>query len=207
MKSEINLELFFKEISKKIKAAVKHDFPIMQKNFENETPYAVVFETDSDCVTLSLVVNTYEALKAKDDEYAKKGYGGTKWFPNEWRYWPDYKQGCEIYKIADELSEMTNSIWDEVRKQTPDMTYEEREALCEEYKFTELFFETVTSAFLELIRSDVFGLNPDEITYFISMSDDNRVEEIENNSAKVLNTEKVYEAFSKRFDHLNRSGG
>jgi hypothetical protein len=56
----------------------------------------------------------------------------------------------------------------------------------------------VTSVFLELIQANVFGFDPDEVTYFISISDDDRAEEIENNSAKVLNSKKVYEEFLKR---------
>ena len=80
------------------------------------------------------------------------------------------------------------------------VTHDQRIPLIGEYRFTELFFETVTSTFQELIQSNVFGFNPNEVTYFITMSDDDRAEEIENNSAKVLNTKKVYEEFLKRFE-------
>ena len=68
-----------------------------------------------------------------------------------------------------------------------------------EYRFTRLFLETVTSVFKELIQSNVFGFEPDEVTYFITMSDDNRTKKIENNSAKALNSKKVYKEFLKRY--------
>jgi len=209
-----NLETFFKEIGEKIKEAVKNYYPIMQKRFENENPYAVVFYTDSDCVTLSLIVNTYESLKKTDAEYNDDDDDDetTKWFPNEWEYWDD-SINSGMQEIAEELSKKNSSIADQVIKQRPDLAYNpdltdaqridqynQLSALFEEYRFTEQFLETVISAFQELIKSDVFGLDPDEVVYFITMSDDNRAEEIENNSAKALNSKKVYEKFLKRFD-------
>jgi hypothetical protein len=208
-----NLEKFFKEIKEKIIEAVKDEFPKMRKEFANEKPYAIAFETDSDCVTLSLIVNTYEFLEKKDTEYAKlfeDDYDdSTKWFPGDWGYWDGNNSG--LVKIADELFEKVSSIWNQVHNQNPhlnprpDLTDDQIVALHEqtgpiigEYRFFELFFETVTSVFLELIQSGIFGFNPDEVTYFITMSDDDRAEEIENNSAKVLNSEKVYKEFLKR---------
>ena len=214
---KINLEIFFKEIGEKIVEAVKNDFPMMRKEFKKEKPYAVAFETDSDCITLSLIVNTYEFLKKTDPRYVKKGYSEAKWSPGEWGYSTDWK-GSGLVEISAELSKKMSSISDQVANQVPDLIETLRKqaaagedttqawtqyvALIEEYRFTELFFETVTAAFLELIQTNVFGFDPDEVTYFISMSDDDRAEEIENNSAKVLNSEKVYEEFLKRFDGI-----
>jgi len=101
-------------------------------------------------------------------------------------------------KISDKLSEKMDSIYDKIDKSGADLTEDEEQELIEEYRFTKLFLETVTSAFLELIHSGVFGFDPDEVTYFITMSDDERAVEIENNSAKALNPKKVYEEFLKR---------
>ncbi|MDR2967718.1 MAG: DUF4303 domain-containing protein [Methanobacteriaceae archaeon] len=201
---KLNMDIFFKEIGEKIKEAVKNDFPIMRKKFENEKPYAAVFHTDSDCITLSLIVNTYESLEKTDTKYAKNGDDETtKWFPDEWGYWSDWN-GSGLVKISEELYEKYSSI---TPGYTPGLTVDQKKALFnqgmilhEESRFTELFFETVTSTFLELIQSNVFDFDAEEITYFISMSDDDRVEEIENNSAKVLNSKKVYKKFLNRFD-------
>lgn len=71
-----------------------------------------------------------------------------------------------------------------------------RQRDSEEYaKHKDLFFETVTCAFKHLIEANVFGENSDEITYFISMSDDERIPELQDYSAKPLNSENVYKKF------------
>jgi hypothetical protein len=204
---DINLEIFFKEIGEKIKEGIKNHYPIMRKRFENEKPYAVVFETDSECMTLSLIVNTYEHLEKTDAKYGHGDGDTTKWFPGEWGYWDD-PINSGLSEISDELYKKLKSIWDiahgQVKKQALDITNEQEfelaEPLIEEYRFTEHFLETVTVVFLELIQSNVFCFDTDEVTYFISMSDDDRAEEIENNSARVLNSKAVYEKFLKRFD-------
>lgn len=69
---------------------------------------------------------------------------------------------------------------------------------------TALFFEAVTSAFKNLTAVNIFGNSADDITYFISMSDDERTPEIEDYSAKLLNSERVYHAFSN--SKQNRNG-
>lgn len=74
--------------------------------------------------------------------------------------------------------------------------YQKEESDSEEYeKHIDLFLETVTSAFKHVIESKIFGENSDEITYFISMSDDEKTPEIQNYSAKILNSENVYKRF------------
>ena len=60
------------------------------------------------------------------------------------------------------------------------------------------FFEAVTSAFQRLIQLKVFGQDLEEVTYFISISDDERTYEIENFSAKLLNSENIYKKFLER---------
>jgi hypothetical protein len=117
-----NLEIFFKEIGEKIKESVKNDFPKMRKEFENENPYAVAFETDSDCITLSLLLNTYECLEKRDAYYAKlfaeEGHDDTsKWFPGEWGYSDGNDSG--LVKLCDELYEKVSSIWTQVDEQAP----------------------------------------------------------------------------------------
>ena len=49
-----------------------------------------------------------------------------------------------------------------------------------------------------MISDKVFGEKTEEITFFMSMSDDNRSETIENYSASQLNRQELYEAFLKR---------
>jgi len=192
------METFFKGINKKIQKAAKKDFPKIKKMLKNENPYAVAFVTDSDCVTLWLGVNTYEFLEKTDAKYAEDGDDyTTKWIPDEWGYSTDWDDSGFV-KISEKLSDKMDSIYDEIDKLEADLTDDQEQELVEEYGFTKLFLETVTSAFQELIQANAFGFDPEKITYFISMTDDERTYEIEDNSAKLLNSKKVYEEFLKR---------
>lgn len=192
------METFFKELSAKIEQAVKTDMQEIQKEIGDEKIYAAALVTDSDCVTLFLAVNTYEYMRKKDAEYielmhddlseediknVKEGIGSlTKWVPDEWGY-SDGKNS--------QLVEISKLLFDKEGANSKD--YEEN---------TALFFEAVTSAFKNLIAANVFGDSADEITYFISMSDDERTPEIEDYSAKLLNPESVYQAFSNSTQNM-----
>lgn len=190
------MEMFLKNLSDQILQAVKKDIKNILNDVGEEKIYAVALVTDSDCITLYLALNTYEYMKKRDEEYIKMypndwpeqkikniregSVSLTKWIPAEWGY-SDGK-GSELDKISKLLFAKEES--------NPEMYA----------RYKDLFFETITSAFKHLIESKIFGDNSEEITYFISISDDESIYEIENYSAKLLNTEKVYEDFLRRHD-------
>lgn len=188
------MESFFNELAGKIEQAVKTDMEQIRKEIGEEKLYAAALVTDSDCITLFLALNTYEYMRKKDMEYlemlhndlsdqdiksVKEGTASlTKWTPDEWGY-----------------SDGKNSQLAEISK----LLYDKEEENPEEYeKHSALFFEAVTSAFQNLIAAKTFGNNVDDITFFISMSDDERAYEIEDYSAKLLNSERVSQAFLER---------
>lgn len=187
---------FFKNLQYQIEQAVKKDMKKILKETDNEKIYTVALVTDSDCITLYLAVNTYEFMKKKDKEYSidmdlseediknlKEGFASlTQWLPDEWGYSDD--DNSELAKISKLLYENSKS------EDFDNEEYEENQ---------KLFFKIVTSAFKHLIEEKVFGEYSEEITYFISMSDDDRAEEIENNSAKLLNPPSLYETFFNRY--------
>lgn len=188
------MEAFFKEIGMKIREAVKEDVKKILKEVGDEQIYAAALVTDSDCISLYLVVNTYEKMRQKDLKYLEwmksdleaeeiEGIKGgslsiTKWIPDEWAY--SGGRGCELSKVSQML-----------------FTKEEENS-AEYAEHTALFFEAVTDAWKALISDKVFGEKSEEITYFISISDDEKAETIENYSASLLNGQEVYEAFMKR---------
>ena len=191
---KIDMKTFFNDIAEKIEQAVKTDMEQIRKEIGEEKIYAVALVTDSDCITLFLALNTYEFMRKKDAKYlemmyvylseediknVKEGTASlTKWTPDEWGY-----------------SDGKNSRLAEISK----LLYDQEEVNSKEYeKHNALFFEAVTSAFKNLIAANTFGNNSDEITYFISMSDDERTYEIEDFSAKLLNSENVCQTFLKR---------
>lgn len=188
------MEEFFNKIGKKIYKAIKKDAKRVLKEIDGEQLYSVALVTDSDCITLFMALNTYEFLETADEEYLemvkddlseedmrqiKKGEVClTKWLPDEWGYSDD--ECGELSKISQAL-------------------YKKEASNPEEYtKYKSLFFDTVTSAFKKVIDEKSFGENSEEVTYFISTSDGDKIYEIENNSAKKLNSEKIYEQFLNR---------
>ena len=188
------MEVFFKELVNQIEEAVKKAVKEILKETGEEKIYAAALVTDSDCITLYLALNTYEYMKKRDEEYiemlhdnlseekiknVREGKASlTKWIPDEWGY--SDGRDSELVKISELL-------------------YAKEESNPEEYeKHIDLFFETVTSAFKNLIELKIFGEASEEITYFISMTDDERTPEIENYSAKLLNSENVYKDFLNR---------
>lgn len=189
------MNTFYKELDNKIQQAVKVEMQNIQRKIGKERIYAVALVTDSDCVTLFLAVNTYEYLQKRDKKYAKEldlseedlknvkegSVSLTQWILDEWGY-SDGKNS-QLNMISELLFEHDES------EQYDEESYEENQRL---------FFETVTSAMKHLIAEKVFGEYSEEITFFISMSDDERTEEIENYSAKLLNSADIYENFYHR---------
>lgn len=191
------MEKFFNKIGKKIYKAIKKDTKRVLKEMEGEELYSVALVTDSDCITLFMALNTYEYLETADEEYLEmlgedlseedirqieEGLVClTKWLPDEWGY--SDGENSELNKISQLL-------------------YKKEEANPEEYaKYKSLFFDTVTSAFKKVIEEKTFGENSEKVTYFISASDGDEIYEIENHSAKILNSEKIYEQFLSRKEH------
>lgn len=193
-KGDIEMELFFKDLGNKIQQAVKKDVKKILKEVGKEKIYAVALVTDSDCITLYLAVNTYEYMQKADEETIEMlqeelteediknvregSVSLTKWIPDEWGY-----------------SDGKNSKLSKISK----LLFTKEESNPEEYaRYKELFFETVILAFKQLIESKILGDNSEEITYFVSISDDESIYEIENHSAKLLNSKNVYEKFIER---------
>ena len=188
------MEAFFRELANQIEEGVKKAVKEILKETGEEKIYAAALVTDSDCITLYLALNTYEYMKKRDEKYiemlqdnlseekiknVREGRDSlTKWIPDEWGY--SDGRDSDLVKISELL-------------------YAKEESNPEEYeKHIDLFFETVTSAFKNLIELKIFGEDSEEITYFISMTDDERTPEIENYSAKLLNSENVYKDFMNR---------
>ncbi len=188
------MEKFFSKISKKLYKALKKDIKRVLKEMEGEELYSVALVTDSDCITLYMALNTYEYLETADEDYLemveedlseedmRKIEEGkvclTKWLPDEWGY--SDGENSELNKINQLL-------------------YKKEEAAPEEYaKCKSLFLEMVISVFKDLINDKVFERDSEKVTFFVSMSDGEGIYEIENYSAKILNSEKIYEQFMNR---------
>jgi len=178
---------FFDGLMPKIQEAVAEDFRDIQKQVGDEKIYVAVLATDSDCITLSLWINTIEQMTKTDIKYGWHGPAETtKWMPDEWKYYSNKPEGTA--GISKLLRAKEQALYDEAGGLLADEMYD---------KFYKLFIETVTRALQNLIQTNAFGLNPEEVTYFLYMTDDDRVSDVVKESAKQLNTTKMYEEFMR----------
>lgn len=190
------MKQFFENLESKIYDAVKNDIKPILKEIGDERIYAVALVTDSDCITLYLALNTYEYMKKRDEECIEEFKDElseeaiemvregsryiTKWDYEEWGY-SDGKNS-ELTKVSEVL-------------------FKQEASNSEEYgEHQEEFFKAVTYAFRRVVDEKIFGKDSDKITYFISISDDERTTELENESVQTLNPEEVYEIFLERIE-------
>ena len=174
------MEPFYLRLTENIVEAVTADLGKILQEIGVEQIYAAALVTDSDCITLFLAVNTLEYLEENGDPE-----GEEKWFPDEWGY--SDGPGSSLEKISRLLYEHNQAL------SCGDDTEEDQEA------HHQMFFEAVISALARLKEQKAFGANTGNVTCFLSISDDERAEELENRSAERLNPPELAEAFLKRF--------
>ena len=195
------MEPFFLNLRPAIEQAVRHAMEKIRREAGNERFYSAALVTDSDCITLFLAVNTEEALGRRDqedrtperlaelrkywsgelvDQVADGSFSLNRYIPDEW----GYSDGTDS-----ELNQVSRQLYDQEEKpsDTDDDTYDEVHG-----HFQEQLLETAALAFETLRAEGVFG---PEFLCFLSMSDDDRAADIEDDSARRLNTPDRYEQF------------
>ena len=174
------MDQFYKDLVGKIRDAAEKDIQKIMAKTGSEKIYAAALVTDSDCVTLFLAVNTLEYLKDNGGFESED-----RWIPDEWGY--SDESGSELSKLSRLLFEHDRAIssdgytdeeWEQNRRQ---------------------FFEAAVAAFVRLKVENVFGERTKEVTCFVSISDDDQAEELENWSAQLLNTPELATVFVNRY--------
>jgi hypothetical protein len=195
MHGGMKMKDFFNGLIPKIQEAIIEDYQKIREQVGNEEIYAAVLATCGDCTTLGLWANTTEYMEKADIKYAasvreleerfpaenRDFVKTTKWLPDEW----GYDNTTHAFKMT-EVCELLDSVYDEEA---------ESDEVFDEY--CRLFIETITTAFANVIQSDAFGVEPEKITCFIHMTDDDRACDIATDSARALNSPKMYEQFLK----------
>ncbi len=183
---------FFDAFGKRLVKAVRNDFKKLSKNIGDERIYAVCLVTDSNAMTVLLAINTYEKVETKYQKYLQgksvqlKGeilYKTVKWIPAEWAYDDSDLEQSEIELVSDYLAEKREAI-----EESNFMQFEEK------------LYETMTETLLTLQDERWFCSKHDDITVFISISDDDRAEMVENYSAGLLNSENIKNKFVSRWN-------
>lgn len=181
---------------KEITDAIYYDFKKILEKIEskNEEIYAVAFITDSNIQSLNILANTEQSLIRTINYYNIKVYPNSKnddaqfirnislrWNPSEWSY---------------DCSDITHSKISKISKKL----FSTKIIPCAETKAE--FFELLCNTIKKLDENGLFSPTSDrnKITLFMSISDDDNAIDMENYSAKLLNTDKIYNEFRIRYD-------
>lgn len=170
-KGEENIHPFYQSLAENIKDAAEKDLRQIIEQTGDERIYTAALVTDRDCCSLFLAVNTVEYLTCDDDEPDCE----STWYPDEW----GYTDGA-----GSELSKLSALLW-QYHEYLPGEGF---------------FFDALISAMKQLKESGIFGKHADEITFFVSISDDEDAENFEDFSATQLNTPEQAATFLSRHD-------
>lgn len=182
------MERFFGMFQEQLIDALRADCTELIKHIGAERLYAVALVTDSDAGTVYLGMNTEESLQRRVEYYNREMDGGyssdhptLRWMPDEWGYSDsDLGRSC--------LVEVSNMLLNR-----EDYSDESRTA----------FYEAATRALQKLDEEGVFASIPrSSLTLFVSVTDDDEAEQVEDDSAKLLNPQEVYQQFAERFDGI-----
>ncbi|MDE5628719.1 MAG: DUF4303 domain-containing protein [Muribaculaceae bacterium] len=160
---------FWQEVTAEIRDAVEADMREILGRIGNEHIYTVALVTDSCCCSLFLAANTLEHLESEDEEPDEE----YKWHPDEW--------GCSDGHDS-ELVKLSKSLW-ENHNTLPGEAF---------------FFNAMILAMKQVKDSGILGERTEEITFFISISDDDYAENLEDASAIALNSPELTAAFLNR---------
>lgn len=172
----------FSEFQKEIAQATRASFGDLRSAHPSEHFYAYSLYTDGSAMTIMPAANSLEALAdvrkeldVEDDEQAPE----LKWSTGEWRY--------EAWKASG-----FNGISSKLRSriESEDVAVRAKEVHAD-----------MIAAFRLLDRDGFFGVGAarDEIVLFVSISDDDAAFRLENESARILNSPAVFQAFATRY--------
>lgn len=166
-----SVDPFYQNLAETIRDAAVKDLRSILDRVGDEHIYAVALVTDSDCCSLFLAANTTEYFEDDCDDPDDE----SKWHPDEWGYTDD--AGSEMVKLS-------ALLW-ENRAKMPDGDF---------------FANTLISAMRQLKETGVLGDRTDSITFFVSISDDEEAEILEDFSASKLNSPELAQAFLNRMN-------
>lgn len=159
---------FYQGLAETIREASTKDIREILNQTADENIYTVALVTDSNCCSLFLAVNTVEYLNNETD-----GLDECKWHPDEWCYSDGH--GSELVKLS-------ASLWENYSN----------------FPGEKFFFNALIYAMKQIKESGIFKDRADEITFFVSISDDEGADNIEDLSAKQLNSPTLAAAFLNR---------
>ncbi|WP_297643675.1 DUF4303 domain-containing protein [uncultured Bacteroides sp.] len=163
------IEPFYQGLAERIREALEKALREIFAQIGDEHIYATALVTDRYCCSLFLAVNTVEYF----DNECEEPDDESKWHPDEWGYSDGHDS--ELVKLSRLLWENHNNLPSEA-----------------------FFFDTLIDAMKQLKETGIFGERTEEITFFVSISDDEEAENLEDFSARQLNSPELAIAFLNR---------
>ncbi|RQS88769.1 DUF4303 domain-containing protein [Burkholderia contaminans] len=167
----------------KIAQATTSVFSALKSEHPNEDFYAFALYTDSSAMSVQAAGNSEQALQnvlKNADERSPEQDAYYRWASSEWPY--EAFHGAEFKGIS------------KIVRESPDRS-----------NFLK-FKADVHAAMIDALRTvdarGLFGTGPDreKIIIFVTITDDDDAEQLENDSAKQLNSPTAYQRFLNRYD-------
>ena len=167
---------------------------------KNENIYGLVLCTDSSFMSLALFANTEESLQRTIEHYSKtqpeySSNPAFKWFCNEWQY-----DASGVSSVFGQACNIMEDIFSEIEFDDDCDPVDE-----EHYQETiQKIIKTLCDGIKELNKEDLFCYNGNRnnITVFVSVSDSDITEEVEDYSIKAINPAEVYKYYTDCLKNL-----
>ncbi|WP_025026055.1 DUF4303 domain-containing protein [Caldalkalibacillus mannanilyticus] len=171
------------EITRKIYDSTKRAFWALRNSRASEDFYAYALYTDSSAMTVMPAANSVQGLErrfAEEEDKSAASLAYYKWTTSEWSY--------EAWH-ADEFSQISAEL-----RNSPNRNDEDQ--------FRKHVFQSMIEALKKLDDEGFFGKGEarEKLVLFITLTDDDLAEGVENESAKILNHASVYEDFVRRYE-------
>ena len=192
----------FQALRTATREAAEQAFAEVRGAHPDEHFYAFALYTDDGVMTVEPAANTEEGFRRKvgdgrETNPAQSNY--YRWATAEWAY---EAAGSEHFQAAYDLLNVPERYdgdgAEEAEEEDPDEAFEEDERFV---AFKKQVIETMVEALSRLDSEGFFGSGGvrEEVTLFVSISDSDAAQEVENDSARKLNPPAVYERFAARY--------
>lgn len=179
----------WKEVTEKIYESTKKVFGDLMHSRAGEEFYAYALYTDSSAMTVMPAANSVQGLErrfAKEEDKSAASLAYYKWVTSEWLY--EAWQSDEFSQISAELRDYLFS------SNFADGNDEDQ--------FRKRVLQSMNEALKKLDNEGFFGEGEarEKLVLFITLTDDDSAEAVENESAKILNSASSFEEFVRRYE-------
>ncbi|WP_340028502.1 DUF4303 domain-containing protein [Paenibacillus sp. FSL H7-0940] len=179
------MDRFFNKFEDQFRAGFLSDLEQTLAKVQHEKVYACVFGTDSDWITLFMAVNTEESLTRHITNMKEQGLCDSE---QDEIY---YRWGCSEYQYGEDthFNHISRLLY----------------ATEDVQKYKDEIIRIIAKVVNET-TGDVFaryGQAKADITFFVSLTDDDLAEEIENQSVHLMTVPSLASKFLKRYDGIS----